>query len=299
MPSSRPSARSRSPHSRTAHPSRRSRSPRPSSHKTQKSFPFKVRPLSKHELESFRGLFALYLEAQKQIDINELDEKELKGRWKSFFKKWNQGELAEGWYDPETKRRADEQALDVPPQEENVHEPKAQDSDDEFGPAMPAHVSGGARAGPSIPSLQDLAYRDELVQESHLASREDTRYERKTERKAQKDRMEELVPRADAGTRERQLEKKKETSALHASFRENRSPGAEEIPEGDLMGDDGIANYKRKKMEEEKKKSERQLRKEEIWRAKAEERREILEVRKEKEDRTMDMLKELARQRYG
>ena len=33
-------------------------------------------------------MFALYLDIQKQIDIEELDEREVKGRWKSFVGKW-------------------------------------------------------------------------------------------------------------------------------------------------------------------------------------------------------------------
>jgi len=132
-----------------------------------------------------------------------------------------------------------------------------------------------------------------------MAAREDIRYERKLERRQEKERLEELVPRADAGTRERQLEKKREITASRALYREARSPGAEEINESDLIGDNGLDDYKRKKNEEEKKKTERQVRKEEIWRAKAEERREKLEVMKNKEDKTLEMLKGLAKQRYG
>lgn len=33
-------------------------------------------------------LFALYLDVQKQIILEDLEEKELKGRWKSFVGKW-------------------------------------------------------------------------------------------------------------------------------------------------------------------------------------------------------------------
>ena len=33
-------------------------------------------------------MFALYLDIQKQIDIEELEEGEVKGRWKSFVNKW-------------------------------------------------------------------------------------------------------------------------------------------------------------------------------------------------------------------
>lgn len=139
----------------------------------------------------------------------------------------------------------------------------------------------------------------ELTAENRRVAREEEQHERRVERQLRKERLEELAPRADAGTRERQLEKKREVAAMHASYREARSPGAEDIAEEHLLGDDGIDSYKRKKLEDEKKKTERQLRKEEIWRAKAEERKEKLEARRQKEEQTMDMLKALAKQRYG
>lgn len=33
-------------------------------------------------------MFGLYLDIQKRKDIDELDESEVKGRWKSFMNKW-------------------------------------------------------------------------------------------------------------------------------------------------------------------------------------------------------------------
>lgn len=36
-------------------------------------------------------MFGLYLDIQKQIDIEDLDEAEIKGRWKSFVNKWYAG----------------------------------------------------------------------------------------------------------------------------------------------------------------------------------------------------------------
>jgi hypothetical protein len=108
-----------------------------------------------------------------------------------------------------------------------------------------------------------------------------------------------MVPRADAGSHERRVEKKREVTAVHASFRDRKSPGAEEVPEDDLLGSEGLDAYKRKRKEEEMKKSERQLRREELQRARDEERRERVAVMKVKEDQTMDMLKALAKQRFG
>ena len=63
--------------------------------------------------------------------------------------------------------------------------------------------------------------------------------DRKAERKLQTARLDELAPRADPGTRERQLEKRGEVTATHAQFREAREGGdMVEVRESDLMGGD-------------------------------------------------------------
>jgi hypothetical protein len=176
-------------------------------------------------------------------------------------------------------------------------------SDDDFGPAPP---TGGALArghGPTAPKLDDLAYRNELRDEDRARDRadytDDIRHERKNDRKAQKDRIEELAPRADPGSRERQLEKKREVTSTLQSFRDAKESGDVEVAEADLMGDDGIDMYKRKKKEEERKKSDREVRREEIIRARAAERDEKLAERREKEGKTMEFLKQIAKERFG
>lgn len=50
--------------------------------------PFNRKTLAKHDLADYKALFALYLDVQKEIRIEDLDDHELKGRWKSFMKKW-------------------------------------------------------------------------------------------------------------------------------------------------------------------------------------------------------------------
>lgn len=228
----------------------------------------------------------------------------------------NRGGLAEGWYDPATLQKSlgkpdsdsrspkrqrrgslggrDEQI--APSAEVKA---KGESSDDEIGPALPSQDTRISRAGPSVPRMEDLELRDELRDEDRAHRINDLRYARKLDRKVQKDRLEELVPRADPGSRERQLEKKREaTSTLHA-FREAKSPGAEEVGEGDLLGDDGIDGFKARKRDVERKKNEREIRKEEILRARAEEREERLQEVRAKEEKTMEMLKAIAKQRFG
>ena len=219
----------------------------------------------------------------------------------------NSGELAEGWYDPATKVKAEGHARDrtkVGSIEHHRHPPKSQsnnqDSDaDEFGPSLPDHVDLKARAGPAMPSGQDLQLRDELREEDRMYAHEELAYARKQERKLQKDRLDDLIPRADPGTRERQLEKKREVSASNKAFADRKSPGVEEFGDRDLIGEDSLDGFKRKKIEQQRKKTEREIKKEEMWRARAAEREEKLIKRREKEEATMDYLKKLAKERFG
>ncbi|KAL9096686.1 MAG: hypothetical protein Q9165_001174 [Trypethelium subeluteriae] len=285
---------------------------------TSPRLPFNAHELSKHQFDEYKPMFALYLDIQKQLDIDSISREEAKGRWKSFIKKWwghalyksNRGELAEGWYDPETKRKALSSAASL-----NKSEPSptvAQDSlsrqtgarkdedsdeDDEYGPVLPERSVRHA-TGPAVPGMQDLEMRNEMAVEDAHHQQEDLQYERKMDRKQQKERLDDLIPRAEPGTRERQLEKKREKADQMRSFRD-KSPGAPEAGEADMFGDEGVEAYKAKKQEIEKKKNERELRKEELWRARAKEREEKLEEHKAKEEKTMEMLRALAKERFG
>ena len=50
--------------------------------------PYDQKQLTKHDLGEYQPMFALYLDIQKQIHVEDLTEEETKGRWKSFVKKW-------------------------------------------------------------------------------------------------------------------------------------------------------------------------------------------------------------------
>jgi hypothetical protein len=196
-------------------------------------------------------------------------------------------------------------------------EPEESESDDDIGPTLPGQESRSrsGRMGPRIPRMDDLELKKgmyvkclllglansilEMDAEDGLARRDDIRFARKLDRKEQKAALDDLVPRAEAGTRERQLEKKKEVNEKMKSFRE-KSPGAAEVADAELMGGgDSIEGYKKVKQEFERKKNERELRKEEILRARMAEREERLQEYRSKEEGTMSMLKALAKQRFG
>ncbi|KAI1310585.1 hypothetical protein F5Y03DRAFT_344875 [Xylaria venustula] len=345
---SRNKARHRSPRSRSESPAGHrhrshytSRSLRPDHHHhhhPSPELPFEARPLSRSaDFDAFQPLFARYLDVQKQIDIAALDEREVRGRWKSFVGKWNGGELAEGWYRPETfedaildARGTSDKAVNErsrhgssPAREVNLRpEAKAEkevddddDDDDDYGPRLPAqedsnpgnknttHLSSQSKPGPGIPTLEDLTQRREL----EAANRDDARalrYERKLDRAQQKERLDELAPRADAGTAARRLEKKREVRDSNAAFASAAKASGEipELTDADLMGGDeggGVEEYKRMKREAERKKTEREVRREEIWRAKKEEREERAREYRAREESTVDMLREIAKSRFG
>ena len=88
-------SRSRSPRRHHSH-SHRTRSPHRHHHKRKRSpeasptkeLPYNTRPLTKRDYGAFKPMFALYLDIQKSKILEELDEKEIQGRWKSFIGKW-------------------------------------------------------------------------------------------------------------------------------------------------------------------------------------------------------------------
>nr|POF04066.1 uncharacterized protein CFP56_21822 [Quercus suber] len=296
-----------------------------------KPLPYQRGALRKHDLDRYEALFAEYLAVQKNIEAQDLTRDELRGRWKSFLGKWNRGELAEGWYDPAfgtrcqeryAQRRIDEEGLG---KHKGQGDPRAHQSgageqvglrhvtarhmgleergedegdDDGYGPT-PLDEDLGKRQGPVVPRLQDLQERREQLDVDEEARRDDIRFERKQQRQVQKERLEELVPRAEPGTRERQLEKKREVAASNRAFKDAKEAGDEEVKDGELMGDDGLEGFKAEKKKREKVKNEREIRKEEVLRARAAEREDRMAQMRGKEEKTMDMLRELAKARFG
>ncbi|KAI0540322.1 hypothetical protein GGR58DRAFT_159002 [Xylaria digitata] len=202
---------------------------------------------------------------------------------------------------------ADLQSQDTEEEEEN------DDDGDGYGPALPMqgslrHATGIAKSlsqtkhGPDTPSLLDLTLRREAEASDRDDARALLRQERKADRALQKERLDELAPRANAGTQERRVEKRREVRDANVSFANAKSSNEmPDLADADLMGGDGggMEEYKRLKREAERKKSEREVRREELWRAKKEEREERAREYREREAHTVDMLREIAKSRFG
>ena len=249
----------------------------------------------------------------------------------------NRGELAEGWYDPATfqkaktsaskrtttdradtrepKRRSDDQS---PRRDRDTNHKDNDDDDDDdddenddgYGPTLPVpalseFINTGVmyKHGPAIPKLEDLQYQREIAVEDAAEARREhvqgIRSERKADRAQQKHLLDEIAPKAEPGTRERQLEKKRELNASNRAFASAKEQDGVELPDAVVLGDDdSIADLKRMKESQERKKNERELRREEVLRARQAEREERVREMREKEEKTMSMLKEIARARF-
>ena len=72
-----------------------------------------------------------------------------------------------------------------------------------------------------------------------------------------------------------------------------------ELPDSAVMGSDSVGELKQMKADRERKRSERELRREETLRARRAEREEKQRWLREREERTMVGLKELAKARFG
>ncbi|KAK5800008.1 hypothetical protein VI817_002220 [Penicillium citrinum] len=292
--------------------------------------PYQARELGRRDLETYEPMFAMYLDIQKGILIEELKEDEVKGRWKSFTGKWNRGELAEGWYDPATLKRAQDNANQAEPfsgggrpspdynrgrsadneatgEIPTAEDDEADEDDDEYGPTLPrpGSVRGAAYSGPTIPNMQDLELKRESAIEDAIAARQESQDQYRSEVRSHKAELrhlqDEVAPRAEPGTRERQLEKRREAAAANRAFAQARGGSPEAAPDEELMGagDSEWARLKKEKERDQRKKNERELRREEILRARAAEREERIQKYREKEDETIGWLQALAKQRFG
>lgn len=203
-------------------------------------------------------------------------------------------------------------ALSVASHRDNLRaDPAEQDGEDEddYGPPLPESYAGiirntgHARHAPGIPTLDDIRSRTEdarlLADEEREQRRNDLEHACKLDRKQHKERLEEIAPRAEPGTRERQLEKRREVADSNRSFAAGKDGGDADIPDNDVMGGDDLNELKKRRKEEQRRKTDREIKRDEIERAKAMEREERSKRVREKEEKTMNMLKELARSRYG
>ncbi|KAL4873419.1 hypothetical protein BDV12DRAFT_159957 [Aspergillus spectabilis] len=167
--------------------------------------------------------------------------------------------------------------------------------------------SRGPALGPAIPTLQDLELQRETAQEDALEGRHDARQIHRAEIRSHKSSLrhmeDEVAPRAEPGTHERRMEKRREAAASNKAFADARRGGSptDGAPDDELMGsgENDLSAIKNAREREQRKKNEREIRREEILRARAAEREERVKQYREKEEETIGWLKTLAKQRFG
>lgn len=147
--------------------------------------------------------------------------------------------------------------------------------------------------------LLETAIEDAIA--SRGESRDQYRAELRSHKAATRHLEDEIAPRAEAGTRERQLEKRREVAASNRAFADSRRGDS---PDGardeDIMGGDNeLSALKQEKEKDQRKKNEREIRREEILRARTAEREERVQQYRQKEEETMSFLQALAKQRFG
>lgn len=153
-----------------------------------------------------------------------------------------------------------------------------------------------------MPLLHSLKSSLELANEDFLERRKLVGQDRRHDRKVHEERLDELVPRAETGSKDRMLEKKREKADSNKAFASAKTEGdgVEDVTEADLIGDDGgIEGFKSQKREVERRKNEREIRREEILRARQQEREQRVNAYKAKEEKTMSGLIALAKARFG
>lgn len=212
------------------------------------------------------------------------------------------------------------------------------EDEDDYGPVLPKYGQldryeggrAGQSSGPTIPTMQDLelrkgmsgfhclvlvvllllilgcCYLAESAFEDAIAALEDSQKQYRAEVRSHRSELRhmenEVAPRAEPGTHERKMEKRREAAAANRAFAESRRGASPDgAPEDELMGsaDNDLDAIKRARATEQRKKNEREIRREEILRARAAEREERLQQYRQKEDETIGWLKSLAKQRFG
>jgi hypothetical protein len=190
------------------------------------------------------------------------------------------------------------------------------DDDDDYAPPLPPPAQGPGQSsindlamsvttansykpGPAIPTLSDLELRRALESESQADHLSAIRLSRRADRAVQKERLDELVPRPEAGTRERQLEKRRATTEVMREFASGREAGEAEVPEAELLGGGADDDYRRMLEGMRRARTDREVRREEVQRARNVERDERIREARAREEERLGLLREMARARFG
>jgi len=253
--------------------------------------------------------FRLWLREEKRKYLDELSSDRSRKYFRKFVKAWNGGKLSKSLYagvdsQPASSQtgykwsfvskttKADQNALRAA--RDDVGSATYNRSSTSDPRAIIGSSAGGSSRvqGPTLPSQSDLTLARESAEDQLLSDRD---YRRKMERKAGKERLEEVVGPKEVG-KEGMLEKKRAKRDADRAFREKGDDGFE-ADESTLMGGsdsfrDHIARRDAaKKRYEEKRFGSREERESAN--------RERADVMRQKDKATMDMFVQMAKAKFG
>ncbi|GLB43683.1 hypothetical protein LshimejAT787_1401950 [Lyophyllum shimeji] len=286
--------------------SRRSRSRSRSRSRTperDRKLPSNASPISESDYFQKSDEFRIWLKEEKSKYFDELSGDRARSYFRKFVKAWNRGKLSKSLYagiDPSTvsattqtaykwsfaskQSRADDEALRSAREEISA----ATYNREAPSHAGPSRTGWGRIQGPTLPTASDLALSREMAAEQR---EEERAYKRKRDKLEAKERIEDMVGPREVG-REGMLEKKRARRDADRSFREKGDEGFE-VDESTLLG--GGDSFKDQIARRDATKQRYNAAREE----KAAAARERANMFKQKEQATMEMFQQMAKQRFG
>ncbi|WVO13831.1 hypothetical protein L204_101454 [Cryptococcus depauperatus] len=255
--------------------------------------------------------FKSWLKEERGKYLDEMSSESAHKYFRKFVRRWNDGELPRKHYNPPKilpasshtgyqwsfAERGDLPLLASVREEVNrmthsgVSSIGSRRGNDEVGssvgPMFPS--SSSARSlGPSLPTASDRQY-------AHEASQDARKHERQSAYREDAKRANEIVPKNDG--KEGRMEEKRAKNAENRAYRDKDTSAGLESDERTLLGDsNSFAAAVRRRDEAQARRREQKELANQDQRAKIDER---LQERKQKEAATMEMLKTLAKQRFG
>ncbi|KIJ66561.1 hypothetical protein HYDPIDRAFT_86702 [Hydnomerulius pinastri MD-312] len=277
----------------------RSRSP-----ERDHELPEGVSPISESDYFLKNTEFRLWLKDEKGKYFDELSSEKARSYFRKFVKAWNRGKLSDSLYNDvdsvggsaanqtaykwsfaSKSSGADTKALKAAREEVDSAT---------YGPSRGGPGgSGNSRVhGPTLPSASDLVLAREAASEYQAAERD---YKRKRDRAEAKEHIEDMVGPKAVG-REGMLEKKRARRDNDRAFREKGEDGFEADESTLLGGGDSFRDHIARRDAARKRFEEKRGAGREDKTATARERANAL---REKDQATMDMFQQLAKQRFG
>lgn len=304
MPS-RSLSRSASPEPSKPTSSKRDRSRERSRERSHKNtLPSGVEPIGEDDYFLKSAEFSRWLRIEKGKYFDELRTDKSRSYFRKFVKAWNRGKLLDELYTPirstavpsnqQTAYKWSFAANRLRINDAELQRVREEVSGDTYGPPVAETSKRAGRVqGPTLPSPSDLQLAREdaasLSNANHLLKR-------KRDKNEDRERIEEMVGPKDVG-REGMLEKKRAKREGDRAFLDSKEDGGLEVPEDVLFG--GVSSFKERVAQRDAARSRFEAKRRLDQDARAQGRNERAEQIKEKEKKTMEMFKQMAKERFG